>query len=131
MTTAILYQKLKRYNTLFTDRISSLPVAVLMPHSGCNCRCVMCDIWKGNGRTKQLSREDISGLLQSFKKWQTKEVLMSGGEALLHPLFFDFCAILKKEGIRITLLSTGISVKQHAENLAKSVDEIIISYLVM
>ncbi|MGA2443622.1 MAG: hypothetical protein ABSH08_21930, partial [Tepidisphaeraceae bacterium] len=26
--------------------IRELPVLVIMPHSRCNCRCVMCDIWR-------------------------------------------------------------------------------------
>ena len=30
--------------TIGTLEISSLPIAILMPHSSCNCRCVMCDI---------------------------------------------------------------------------------------
>ena len=38
----------KRQLTLTTHRIHTLPVVALMPHSRCNCRCVMCDIWKAN-----------------------------------------------------------------------------------
>src|SRR5580658_8413997 len=26
--------------------IRELPVLVILPHSRCNCRCVMCDIWQ-------------------------------------------------------------------------------------
>jgi len=87
----------------------------------------MCDIWKGNQNVKQLSESDINGLLESLKKFETKMVLMSGGEALLNPNFFRFCEILKKHEIRISLLSTGISLKKHAPLLAKWVDEIIVS----
>ena len=87
----------------------------------------MCDIWKGNRNLKQLSLDDIEKLLHTLRKLGTQQVLMSGGEALLNPLFFDFCRILKKEGIRITLLSTGLTIKQHAENLVKLVDELIVS----
>jgi len=52
---------------------------ILMPHSACNCRCVMCDIWKGNHNLKQLTEEDITGLLTALKKFGTQQVLMSGG----------------------------------------------------
>src|ERR1700754_4769646 len=88
-----------RYKTLRTDRISVLPIVILMPHSACNCQCVMCDIWKGNKNLKQLTEKDIEGLLSALKKFGTQQVLMSGGEALLNPNFFRLCELLKREDI--------------------------------
>ncbi|MGC4100708.1 radical SAM protein [Ferruginibacter sp.] len=117
----------KRYRTLQTHVISALPVVILMPHSACNCRCVMCDIWKGNHRLKQLTEEDISGLLQALRKFGTQRVLMSGGEALLHPDFFRLCKLLKNERIKISLLSTGLTLKKNAAQLVQWVDDIIVS----
>jgi Fe-coproporphyrin III synthase len=125
--TQSLYHTYKRYRTLQTDRITALPIVILMPHSACNCRCVMCDIWKDNKNLKQLTEDDITGLLISLKKLDTKQVLMSGGEALLNPNFFRFCEILKQQNIKITLLSTGLTLKKHAEELIRYVNDIIIS----
>src|ERR1700709_2732250 len=105
-----LIETYKRYRTLQTHVISALPVVILMPHSACNCRCVMCDIWKDNKNLKQLSEEDVRGLLSSLKKFNTKQVLMSGGEALLNSNFFQLCEILQKENISVTLLSTGLTL---------------------
>jgi MoaA/NifB/PqqE/SkfB family radical SAM enzyme len=122
-----LYHTYLRYRTLQTHRISALPVVILMPHSACNCRCVMCDIWKDNKNLKQLTEHDISGLLTSLKKFGTKQVVMSGGEALLNQNFFGLCEILKKAGIKVTLLTTGLSIKSQAENLLKWVNDIIVS----
>src|SRR5450432_1118224 len=122
-----LYQTYNRFLTLQTDKISSLPIVILMPHSSCNCRCVMCDIWKGNQNLKQLDESDIRGLLNTFKKYQTQQVVMSGGEALLNPNFFRFCEILKGQKIKISLLSTGLTIKKNAELLAEWVDDIIVS----
>src|ERR1700676_1740128 len=121
------YQTYNRYRSLQTDKITSLPIVILMPHSSCNCRCVMCDIWKGNHHLKQLEEADIQGLLTTFKKLQTRQVVMSGGEALLNPHFFRFCEILKREKIRISLLSTGLTIKKHAGQLIQWIDDIIIS----
>ena len=70
-----LYHTFKRYRTLQTDKITALPIVILMPHSACNCRCVMCDIWKDNNNLKQLTEDDIQGLLSSFKKFDTQEVV--------------------------------------------------------
>jgi Fe-coproporphyrin III synthase len=122
-----LYHTFKRYKTLQTHRISALPIVILMPHSACNCRCVMCDIWKDNKNLKQLTENDVNKLMSSLKKFGTQEVLMSGGEALLNPNFFRFCEILKKEQIKITLLSTGLSIKRNAGQLMELVDNIIVS----
>jgi MoaA/NifB/PqqE/SkfB family radical SAM enzyme len=117
----------RRYRTLKTHRISALPIVILMPHSACNCRCVMCDIWKDNKNLKQLTEQDISGLLASLKQFGTKQVVMSGGEALLNQNFFKLCEILKNAGIKVSLLTTGLSIKNHAEQLIKWVNDIIVS----
>ena len=80
----------------------------------------MCDIWKDNKNLKQLTEDDIAGLLSSLKKFETTQVLMSGGEALLNKNFFRFCEILKKERIKISLLSTGLTIKKNADQFRKS-----------
>src|SRR3954465_4855380 len=109
-----LYHTYKRYRTLQSHTITALPIVILMPHSACNCRCVMCDIWKDNKNLKQLTVEDVSALMHFLKKLGVKQVLMSGGEALLNPNFFELCKILKSQGIGITLLSTGLTLKRNA-----------------
>jgi len=107
--------------------IATLPVVILMPHSACNCRCVMCDIWKDNKNLKQLTVDDITGLLSSLKEFGTQQVLMSGGEALLNANFFRLCQILKQQNIKVTLLSTGLTIKKHAVELLRWVDDLIVS----
>jgi MoaA/NifB/PqqE/SkfB family radical SAM enzyme len=122
-----LYQTFRRYRTLQTHRISALPIVILMPHSACNCKCVMCDIWKDNKNLKQLTENDISGLLSSLKKFGTQQVVMSGGEALLNANFFRLCQILRSHDIRISLLSTGLLLGKHAGQLVQWVNDIIVS----
>jgi len=122
-----LYHTYKRYRTLQTSRVDALPIVILMPHSACNCRCVMCDIWKDNHNLKQLTEDDVMVLLDTFRKFGTKQVVMSGGEALLHPNFFRFCQILRKENIKVSLLSTGLSLKKNAVQLVEWVNDIIVS----
>jgi MoaA/NifB/PqqE/SkfB family radical SAM enzyme len=117
----------KRYRSLQTHVITALPIVILMPHSACNCRCVMCDIWKGNHNLKQLTENDISGLLSALKKLGTQQVVMSGGEALLHPNFFGLCKIIKERKIKISLLSTGLTLKKNATQISEWIDDVIIS----
>jgi MoaA/NifB/PqqE/SkfB family radical SAM enzyme len=127
MAAQTLYHIYKRYRTLQTSRIYALPIVILMPHSACNCRCVMCDIWKDNKNLKQLTEHDINGLLAALRKFETKQVVMSGGEALLNVNFFQLCQILKKQHITITLLSTGLSLEKNALQILKHVDDLIVS----
>jgi MoaA/NifB/PqqE/SkfB family radical SAM enzyme len=127
MQTQSIAHTYKRYRTLQTHRISALPIVILMPHSACNCRCVMCDIWKDNKNLKQLTENDVTDLLVSLKKLGTQQVVMSGGEALLNNNFFELCKILKNEGITISLLTTGLSIKNNADQLLKWVDDLVVS----
>ena len=117
----------KRYATLKNHRIYTMPIVILMPHSRCNCRCVMCDIWKGNDNLHQLEESDIEKLLSSLKTFKTKLVVMSGGEALMHPNFFGLCDILRSRKIKITILSTGLLLKKYAEEIIAKTDEVIVS----
>jgi len=117
----------KRYLTLKTDKIHALPVAILMPHSGCNCRCIMCDIWQGNDNIQRLEETDVKNLLAAFKKLGTEWVTMSGGEALMNPNLFRLCDILRAEGLKVTVLSTGLLLKRYAAQIIEQTDEVIVS----
>ena len=108
-------------------RIARLPVVVLMPHSACNCRCVMCDIWKANSHKQELAREDLAPHLEGFRKLEVQEVLLSGGEALMHSNLWTLCALLKELPVRITLLSTGLMLERHAVEILQWCDEVIVS----
>jgi len=127
MSVPPLLHTFQRYRTLQTGRITALPIVILMPHSACNCKCVMCDIWKGNHNLNQLTESDVEGLLTTLRRFGTQQVLMSGGEALLNPNFFRLCAILKKEDIRITVLSTGLAIPRHVDNILEYISDIIVS----
>jgi MoaA/NifB/PqqE/SkfB family radical SAM enzyme len=118
---------LKRLAATFTHRITEMPVLVLMPHSRCNCRCVMCDIWKANHEKKEITVEQLQPHLETFKRLNVKQVALSGGEALMHPNLWKLCEALKGIGAKISLLSTGLLVKAHAEEIVRYCDDLIIS----
>src|SRR5207249_11361460 len=77
-------ETLRRQATRTTHRIHSLPMLVLMPHSRCNCRCVMCDIWQANSEKRELSHEDLERQMPALRKLHVQRVVLSGGEALMH-----------------------------------------------
>jgi Fe-coproporphyrin III synthase len=118
---------LGRLRTIATGTLSSLPILVLMPHSRCNCRCVMCDIWKANQDKREISTEMLELHLPAFVKLGVKRVALSGGEALLHSNLWRFCELLRSAGIKISLLSTGITLKLHAREVVSYCDDVIVS----
>ncbi len=122
-----LIEFLQRSATLLTDQIHTLPIVTLMPHSACNCRCVMCDIWIANQNKQEISRETLANHLESFRKLNVKWVVLSGGEALMHSNLWTLCEMLKEMDIKITVLSTGLLLKKHADAVINWVDEVIIS----
>lgn len=117
----------QRKRSLANGSIRALPVVVLMPHSGCNCRCVMCDIWKANKDRHELTTDDIAPHLEDLKRLRVRRVVLSGGEALMHSNLWVLCQVLKQLKVKITLLSSGILLKAHAEDVAKWCDEVIVS----
>lgn len=118
---------LKRWLTFRTHRIYNLPVIVMMPHSRCNCRCVMCDIWKANHDKKELSVETLSKHVDTFKSLGVREIVFSGGEALMHSNLWNFCALLKNARIKLTLLSTGLLLERNAEAIVENFGGVIVS----
>lgn len=109
------------------QRLSKVPVVTLMPHSRCNCRCVMCDIWRANRNGTSLPVETVEKLVEDFRALSVRWVVLSGGEALMHPNLWALCAALRRLPVRITLLSSGLLLGRHAEEIAHWCDEVIVS----
>lgn len=106
--------------------VESLPILVLNPHSRCNCRCTMCDIWKTTG-VQELTVADLERQLSAIEKLGVQWVVLTGGEPLMHSNLWDLCAPLRKRGIRITLLSSGLLLARHAGSLVEHIDDVIVS----
>ena len=123
---AIAATQKQQLNLKDEHRITNLPVLVLHAHTSCNCRCVMCDIWK-TSESRSLQPADLEPHLASIRKFGTRWVVLSGGEALLNRDYPQLCALLKSENIRLTLLTTGLLLQKQAAQIAESFDDIIIS----
>ncbi len=109
-----------------SEGLLTLPILLLHVHEHCNCRCLMCDIWqKTDGR--ELDLKDFARHRESIVRLGAREVVLTGGEALLHRGFEQLCAFLRECGVRITLLTTGLLLQKRAEAVANGVDEVIVS----
>lgn len=106
--------------------LESLPVVVLYPHSRCNCRCLMCDIWKQTDR-REIGAEEFGRYLEDFERLRVRWVVLSGGEPLMHSDWSGLCDRLRARGIRTTILSTGLLFDRDARRIADSADDVIVS----
>jgi MoaA/NifB/PqqE/SkfB family radical SAM enzyme len=86
----------------------------------------MCDIWK-NRDNRIFGVRELEAQLSSIRRLGVKWIVFSGGEPLMNPELPQVCAILRKEGIRLTLLSTGLLLQKYASSVAASFDEVIVS----
>src|SRR5467141_3852326 len=84
LATVIVPRLVKYFIARISGRVHSLPVLVLMPHSRCNCQCVMCDIWKNNQNKREITSRDLAPHLEAFRRLGVKRVVLSGGEPLMH-----------------------------------------------
>src|SRR5512146_983174 len=106
--------------------IHELPILILMVHSRCNCRCVMCDIWR-TAETRDLTLADLAPHLASLRELRVQWVVFSGGEPLMNPGLFALAAALREMNIRLTLLTTGLLLEKYAPQIRDTIDEVIVS----
>ena len=76
----------------------------------CNLRCRHCYI--GEGLYQDLPIEKILRVLKEFEEIQGLRLLLSGGEPLLHPHFWEINEILREYPFRSVLLSNGTLINK-------------------
>ncbi|MBI4478042.1 MAG: radical SAM protein [Acidobacteria bacterium] len=123
----LIASSLNRLRGRLTHELHELPILLLEAHSACNCRCVMCDIWKANADRRELTRSDLERHVDAIRSLGVTRIVLTGGEPLLHSNLWALCDLLRGEGARITLLTTGILLPRAADAVARHVDEVIVS----
>ena len=106
--------------------IESLPILILYPHNRCNCRCVMCDIWKTD-TAEEISANELERHLNDIAGLHVKWLVFSGGEPLMHSDLFRLSRMARAQGIRTTILSTGLLLSRYARQVSESIDDVIVS----
>ena len=109
-----------------TATLERLPILVLEPHGRCNCRCVMCDIWKTT-EAQEISAAELERHLGDISRLGVEWVVFSGGEPLMHSDLFQLARLLRPRGIRITVLSTGLLLDRYSAEITSAIDDVIVS----
>ena len=107
------------------DSLETLPLVTLYLTERCNSRCVSCDHWR-TGRS-DLSAAQVDGWLPALRALGTRVVLFSGGEPLLHPEWPAIAQSLAAQGLQVWLLTAGLALAKHAEQVARRFDSITVS----
>jgi MoaA/NifB/PqqE/SkfB family radical SAM enzyme len=113
-------------DSVAAHRIRTMPVVVISPHNQCNCRCVMCDIWRIR-EPREITPPLLERQLASFRELGVRWVVFTGGEPQLNAQMIFLAQMLRAEGIRVTLLTAGLLLESHAESIGANVDDVIIS----
>jgi MoaA/NifB/PqqE/SkfB family radical SAM enzyme len=86
----------------------------------------MCDIWKRES-TDQMRAQDLEHHSASLENLSVRQVVLTGGEPLLHNDLSALCNFFRDRQIHLTLLTTGLLLSKRAEEVASLFDDIIIS----
>jgi MoaA/NifB/PqqE/SkfB family radical SAM enzyme len=108
-----------------TDAVGSLPVVVLMAVDGCNCRCVMCEHWRGRPRTVPL--DQVRSWIGSWLRLGVRRVALSGGEPLLHPQLPELLDLLAGAGFALTTITNGLLLGDAAAAVGSACDSVVVS----
>ena len=112
-------------NPVSSAHLNRLPLVTLYLTERCNSRCVSCDYWR-HGRA-EMNFAAVRRLLPSLARLKTRVALLSGGEPLLNPEWERIALALREAGLKVWLLSSGLSLAKHAERAAEVFDAITIS----
>lgn len=107
------------------SRLRRLPLVTLYLSERCNSRCVSCDWWR-NGRA-DVDLAAVKALLPDLAELETQVALISGGEPLLNPEWPEIAQLLRDSGLKLWLLTSGLSLAKHARRVASLFEAITVS----
>jgi Fe-coproporphyrin III synthase len=107
------------------DRLAALPLAIVYVTDRCNSRCITCDYWQF-GQTN-LPVAVARRLAPELRALGTQVVLLSGGEPLLHPHWDEVANALREAGLRLWLLTAGLSLAKQAVRVSELCERVTVS----
>ena len=108
-----------------SSHLERLPLATLYLSERCNSRCVTCDYWRHGAADMSLAA--VAQLLPEFERLRTQVVLVSGGEPLLNPHWEQIVELLRAHGLKLWLLTSGLSLAKHARRVAACFTAVTVS----
>jgi radical SAM protein with 4Fe4S-binding SPASM domain len=99
------------------------PIVVWNITRRCNLKCIHCysdsDAREYPG---ELSWEQCVGVVEDLADYGVPALLLSGGEPLVHPRFFDIASYARSKGLRLTLSTNGTLIDPDTAARLKALD---------
>ena len=92
----------------------------------CNSPCQLCDCWKTKGKVRH-SYEELRPLIDWLATKDNKNVMVSGGEPLLHPQVQQICTEINSLGMRVLLNTNGLLLHKAKWISSSIVSEVVVS----
>lgn len=89
----------------------------------CNLRCAYC--YASSYDKSDLKTETAKNILSQAAKLGSRHVILSGGEALLHPDFYAISEYARSLGINVHLTSNGTLIDENNAKMLKSLDAVV------
>jgi MoaA/NifB/PqqE/SkfB family radical SAM enzyme len=86
----------------------------------------MCDIWKIRD-PQEITPQDLERQIKSFRDLGVRWAVFTGGEPQRNANLFTLANMLRAEKIRVTLLTAGLLLEPQAEQIAATIDDVIVS----
>lgn len=98
------------------------PIVVWNITRRCNLKCVHC---YSNSDAKfypgELNWEQMNRVVEDLAAFKVPAVLLSGGEPMIHPRFFDLARLVRSHGLRVTISTNGTRIDEAAAKEFKSI----------
>lgn len=92
---------------------------------GCNLRCSHCGSSAGAPRVDELDTQEVFDVCEMLASTGCKEVSLMGGEPLLRDDFVEVSNCIKQLGMKLSVVSNGVLVNQHMDELADLKPEVV------
>ena len=98
------------------------PIVVWNITRRCNLACIHC--YSDSAAREypgELDWQQCQGVVDDLAQFNVPAVLLSGGEPLIHPRFFDLAGYARSKGLRLTLSTNGTLIDREAAQRIKDV----------
>ena len=92
----------------------------------CNLQCEYCYNKNNLNKREELTTEEVFRVIDILKKANVKNIILTGGEALLRKDIVEIAQYIKQEGFSLTVLTNGVLLGAKSRIL-KYIDSSIIS----
>jgi MoaA/NifB/PqqE/SkfB family radical SAM enzyme len=114
-------------------RVQVLPLIILYLNNVCDSRCVTCSIWKNNETLRNpaerhMTDELLQELYATARNWRPRQILLSGGEPLLHPRFAEIVQKFAAIAPKVCLITNGLLLSSVPTLALSRISEFYISF---